>query len=194
MLFNQGQLRAKVTYRQLRDYPPSGGQATLRVSLRNPAAEDFLQALLESWRWHGVCQADFICEPDSGVPYLIDLNPRLWGSLVQAVASGVDFPFLIYDIALNGDVPPMTDFETGIVTRWLGGEVAALFSRLTQPRPKPGNRKGCSQSYGAARLYDDFSLADPTPFFVWLLDTLGRAAKHRSIRAVSHDSLDGVWE
>src|SRR5439155_4298107 len=118
MLFNRGQLRATVGYRQLRDYPVRGGQATLRVSVRNERAEAHLRRLLESLRWHGTCQADFIIEDGSETPYLIDINPRLWGSLTQAIASGVDFPYLIYRLAKDGDIPPVTSFTTNVVTRW----------------------------------------------------------------------------
>jgi hypothetical protein len=45
-----------------------------------------------------------------------------------------------------------------------------------------------------ASLYDDVSVRDPLPFIAWGLDVLVRAVKFRSLAAVSHDSLDGVWE
>ncbi len=117
MLLNQGQMRAKVAYKQLRDYPVTGGQATMRVSIRSYKAEAYLQQLLESLHWHGVCQADFVVDKHSEVPYLIDLNPRLWGSLAQAIASGVDFPYLIYRLAREGDVAPVEKITRKITVR-----------------------------------------------------------------------------
>ena len=87
MLFCQGQIRAKVAYRQLRDYPITGGQATLGLASVVRQAEHYLQKILENLGWHGVCQADFMVD-DSTIPYLIDMNPRFWGSLVQASLAG----------------------------------------------------------------------------------------------------------
>ncbi|SRR6266853_676074 len=194
MLFNRGQIRAKVAYRQLRDYPVTGGQATMRVSMRSFKAEVYLQQLLESLSWHGVCQADFVVDKHTEVPYLIDLNPRLWGSLAQAIASGVDFPYLIYRLAREGDVAPVIEFETGVVTRWIGGEMGAFFPHLKR---SPARLKFLRTFFfppARATLYDDFSMADPLPFFAWLVDALLKAVKFRSLKAVSHESLEGIWE
>jgi predicted ATP-grasp superfamily ATP-dependent carboligase len=194
MLFNRGQLKAKVAYRQLRDYPASGGQATLRVSLRSEMAERFFQTFLEELQWHGPCQADFIVDRQSGVPYLIDVNPRLWGSLTQAIASGVDFPYLIYRLAKDGDVPIVESFKTGIVTRWIGGDLAALPSRLRESRQKLAIMRDFLFPSTPATLLDDFSMDDPLPLVTWCADAVARAVKFRSTSPVSHDSLDGIWE
>jgi predicted ATP-grasp superfamily ATP-dependent carboligase len=194
MLFNKGQLRATVAYRQIRDYPPTGGQATVRVSLRTERAERSFQQLLEELRWHGPCQADFIVEHGTGTPYLIDVNPRLFGSLTQAIASGVDFPYLIYRLAKEGDVPPVASFKTGIVTRWLGGDMAALPSRIRDSKDKLGVLRDFVFPETAASLFDDWSLSDPLPMISWCADAVFRAIKFRSTAAVSHDSLEGTWD
>jgi predicted ATP-grasp superfamily ATP-dependent carboligase len=194
MLFNKGQLRAKVAYRQLRDYPATGGQATMRVSIRSHRAEAYLQQLLESLHWHGVCQADFLVDKRTEVPYLIDLNPRLWGSLAQAIASGVDFPYLIYRLAREGDVAPVTGFKTGVVTRWIGGELGTFFPHLKRSPARLQFVRTFFFPPTRAALYDDFSMADPLPFFAWLTDALLKAVKFRTLKAVSHESLEGIWE
>jgi predicted ATP-grasp superfamily ATP-dependent carboligase len=194
MLFNQGQLRAKVAYKQLRDYPVTGGQATLRVSLRSEKAEIYLENLLEEVKWHGICQADFVVDKSTQIPYLIDLNPRLWGSLVQGIASGVDFPYLIYRLTKEGDVSPIIDFKTGIVTRWIGGDLGALIPQLKRSSTKLQFLQTFFFPSNQATMYDDFSIADPCPFFMWVSDVLYRAFKFRSVKAVSHDSLQGIWD
>jgi predicted ATP-grasp superfamily ATP-dependent carboligase len=194
MLFNQGKLRAKVAYKQLRDYPATGGQATQRISLRSESAEAHLQRLLEDMNWHGVCQADFIVDKTTRIPHLIDLNPRLWGSLVQAIASGVDFPYLLYRMAREGDIAPVPGFKTGVITRWIGGEFAAFLPHLKRSPHKLRFLKSFFFPSVRAAAYDDFSLSDPLPFFTWLVDTLLKAVKFRSLKAVSHEALEGIWK
>lgn len=194
MLFNRGVLKAKVGYRQLRDYPAKGGQATMRISLRHEKAEAYLQRLLEELRWHGTCQADFIIDAESGEAFLIDINPRLWGSLTQAIASGVDFPYLIYRLAKDGDVPPVTSFRTDVVTRWIGGELAALPSRVRSSQAPMRVLREFFFPAQSTASFDDFSIDDPLPFLTWMLDAAHRAVKFRSMQAVTHDSLDGIWE
>jgi predicted ATP-grasp superfamily ATP-dependent carboligase len=194
MLFNQAQLRATVGYRQLRDYPAKGGQATLRISVRHEQAEESFRRLLEQMHWHGPCQADFMVDEQTGVAYLIDINPRLWGSLTQAIASGVDFPHLIYRIARDGDVEPVTTYRTGVVTRWIGGELAALPERLRHAESKRRVVTNFLFPRQRAALLDDFSMSDPLPFMMWTLDALSRAARFGAAQPAAHDSLEGVWE
>jgi predicted ATP-grasp superfamily ATP-dependent carboligase len=194
MLFCNGEYRAKVTYEQVRTYPVINGQATLRVSLRNEEAEGYLQKMLEYLRWHGICQADFIVDKRTGVSYLIDINPRFWGSLIQGIASGVDFPHLLYKIATEGDVEPSNEFKTGIATRWLGGDIKGFFALLRASKEKVKFLRNYVIPTTGVVCYDDFCLEDPLPFFTWSLDALYRILKHRSLSPATHDSMEGIWE
>jgi len=191
MVFCRGQLRGKVAYQQIREYPAFGGQATCRISISNKTAEDNFQKLMEHLKWHGVCQADFVVDKITNTPHLIDINPRFWGSLAQSIASGVGFPNLIYQMALNGDVDTVDGFKEGVVTRWLGGELRGFVQHYSYAEKKMSFLRDFFFS-GSTKLYDDFSFNDPVPFFAWCTDSLYRLAKYR--KAKSHESLAGVWE
>ena len=104
MLLNHGELLAKFTHRVIRTFAAFGGAPTVRISSRQPLMEDYLYTLLRSLDWHGVCQADFILHAETAEPYLLDVNPRFWGSVFGAVMSGVNFPYLVYRLALDGEV------------------------------------------------------------------------------------------
>ncbi len=192
MVFCRGQLRGKVSYRQIREYPVFGGQATCRISVSNPVAEANLQRLLEHLGWHGVCQADFVVDKKTGVPYLIDINPRFWGSLAQGIAAGVDFPGLIFRIALDGDAAPVAGFREGVMTRWLGGELRGFFQHYAQAASKLTFVRQFLWPEETTALCDDFSFKDPVPFMAWGVDSLWRVAKYRNLQP--HESLAGVWE
>lgn len=194
MLFNRGQLRAKVAYRQLREYPVKCGQATLRISVNCPQAEEHLQFLLEHLRWHGVCQADFIMEKSTGIPCLIDVNPRFWGSLAQGIASGVDFPHLYYQIAMEGDVKPVLTFKTNVMTRWIGGDLRSFLPSLLESPDKLQFIREFIFPAGGGTVKDDFYPDDPLPFFTWYLDAAMRAIRQRSFSPGPHEALEGIWE
>lgn len=194
MLFNQGCLRAKVAYKQLREYPLRNGQATLRISIDSPRAESDLQRLLEHTRWHGICQADFLVDSAKGIPYLIDINPRFWGSLAQGIAAGVDFPYLYYKIALDGDVAPVTVFKKGVMTRWVGGDLRAFFPLFYGSNDKVAFLREFFYPAKGEIYKDDISFQDPLPFFTWYVDVLSRVIKNKSVTPSAHDSLEGIWE
>lgn len=194
MLFSHGDLRAKVGYEQLREYPIGAGQATLRISKRNEKAEAYLTKFLEHLGWHGICQADFVVDKQTGIPYLIDINPRFWGSLFQAIASNVDFPYLTYQIAIYGDVEPVTDFTAGVKTRWVGGDLRTFFPLLKKARNRIHFVSDFLDPSKNLISCDDFSLDDPLPFLCWALDSILRVVKNRSFSPAPSDSLEGIWE
>ncbi|MEW5804347.1 MAG: ATP-grasp domain-containing protein [bacterium] len=194
MLFRQGKMRARFTYRQVRNYPLQGGVATLRVSDRQSEAEGCLQRLMEALQWHGVCQADFVVHKETKVPYLLDVNPRFWSATHLAVISGVDFPYMVYRIAADGDTDPVMDHPAGIHSRWFWGEVRAFWACFRQPGQKIRALKTYGRIGKAYSNFDDLCLRDPLPPLVFLGDGLRRILKQRSLTLRPHDSLEGVWE
>lgn len=194
MLFNHGHRKGHVVYRQLRDLPFTGGQATLRVSIDSPAAAGHFGRLLEKLAWHGICQADFVVEDGTGIPYLIDINPRFWGSLVQGIASGVDFPHLLYRIALDGDTDAVEDYEKGVVTRWVWGDLRTFPDAFRSARDKVAFLKEYIRMFGKKTVFDDLCLRDPLPFFTFGIDFLAKIIGQRTLNPAAHDSLEGIWE
>jgi len=61
------------------------------------------QALLDYVGWHGVAMVEFNVS-SRGIPYLIELNGRFWGSLRLAIDAGVDFPWLLYQLTIGKDL------------------------------------------------------------------------------------------
>ena len=194
MLFNRGEYRAKITYRQLRDYPATGGQATLRISIKNERAEAYFEQILKELKWHGICQADFIVDRKNGTPFLVDINPRFWGSLTQGIASGVDFPYLVYKIANDQDVEPVKRFKTGVMTRWVGGDLRGFPEYLKRTNNKIDFIKDFFWAEHKRVFYDDFDISDPLPFLIWGIDSIYKIVKQKTLKPATHDSLDGIWE
>jgi predicted ATP-grasp superfamily ATP-dependent carboligase len=194
ILMNQGTIKGHVVYRQLRDLPFTGGQATLRISVDKPDIVALMRKLLESLEWHGICQADFLVEEETGTPYLIDINPRFWGSLVQGIASGVDFPYMLYRIAAEGDVPETPDFKKEVMTRWLWGDLRTLPEALKHNDDKLKFLMEYCRLFKLGIALDDFSFKDPVPFLTFGFDIILKMLQQRTLHPSSHDSLQGIWE
>lgn len=98
MLFDEGRYVAGMTYRNVRSFPRDTGAGALRETVRLPEAEDAARRLLSHLKWHGIAELDFRKAPD-GPAYLIEVNPRFFGGLSQAIAANVDYPHLLFRIA-----------------------------------------------------------------------------------------------
>jgi predicted ATP-grasp superfamily ATP-dependent carboligase len=96
----------------------------------DPALLGKAQALLERFGWEGVAMVEFKVDRASGVPYLMEINPRFWGSLQLAVDAGVDFPRLLVEAALGMDPTGPDRYRTGVRSRWWWGDVDQMIARL----------------------------------------------------------------
>jgi predicted ATP-grasp superfamily ATP-dependent carboligase len=106
-LFDHGQLRACMTYRSLRGFPADKGASVLRETVAAPQMERVSADLLGRLGWHGVAEIDFRWDGDpASPPRLIEVNPRFWGGLTQAIESGWDYPWLLFRLAVDGHVDP----------------------------------------------------------------------------------------
>jgi protein-tyrosine-phosphatase/predicted ATP-grasp superfamily ATP-dependent carboligase len=131
-LFDRGKPVTLFAHRRLRERPPSGGVSVLRESmaLRQPIT-DYALRIVQSTEWHGVAMVEFKVDTESGVPYLMEVNGRFWGSLQLAIDAGVDFPWLLYQLGTTGAVQhPTGSYEVGVRSRWWIGDLDHLLLRL----------------------------------------------------------------
>src|SRR5258707_9736904 len=139
-LYNRGKLIASFAHRRLRENPPSGGVSVLCESVeKNPEAWRMARTILDQIAWHGVAMAEFKVSAD-GTPYLMEVNGRFWGSLQLAIDAGVDFPWLLYQLATGKAVDPVDGYATGVRSRWLLGDLARLCKVLAGKGFPPGLR------------------------------------------------------
>lgn len=174
-LFNHGQLRAKIVCKSIRNLPPSGGLMVVRVSVVHEQMANYLVALASEMNWHGVIMADFRLDERDNTPKLLDINPRFWGSLYQGIAAGVDFPYLLYKMALDGDVDPVTSYAVGVKTRCLWNDIRALPAHLRESNNRPRLLKEFLDFTRTG--YDDMSIRDPLPVIAMALNIPIRLAR-----------------
>lgn len=93
--------------------------------------ENAARKILDHVNWHGVAMVEFKLDERTNKPVLIEVNPRFWGSVYQAIAAGVNFPYLLYEMALYGDVEPVFNYKVGVKTRFLLNDFRALSAILT---------------------------------------------------------------
>jgi predicted ATP-grasp superfamily ATP-dependent carboligase len=113
-----------------------------------PLDKDLVQksfALLKALGWNGVAMVEFKIDARDGLPKLMEVNARFWGSLQLAVDAGVNFPLLLYRLACGEDAPPQFDYKVGVKSRWLLGDLDQLFIRLT----RSGGLNGLSERFGS---------------------------------------------
>lgn len=135
-LLNYGELRAIFVHRRLREYPLSGGPSTVRMSTRHPKMEKIAIKLLREMGWYGLAMVEFKMDERTKKPYLLEVNPRVWGSINLAVSAGVDFPYLLYKMVMEGDIKPVTTYKLNVKAKYLMNDLRAIASLIIQGKFK----------------------------------------------------------
>lgn len=183
-LYDDGEAVATCQKRQSRAWSYSGGTSICRETTRIPALETAGRALLDELEWHGLAAIQFIRDARTGEFVLLELNPRMWISVSCAVRAGVDFPYYFWQRALDEPVSPTINYEPGVETHLLRGELSYLLSLLGEEslRDKPPIYRALidvASSVGKPAGVDYFSRDDPRPYVRSLANSL-----QKQLRAV----------
>jgi predicted ATP-grasp superfamily ATP-dependent carboligase len=176
LLARHGDVLARFAHRRIREKPPSGGVSVLCESIRPPAeALDAASRLISLNGWHGVAMCEFKWDSVENRPKLIEVNARFWGSLNLAIRAGVDFPFLLYQLALGERVEGPAEYRIGLKSRWELGDLDHLVIRLmkdpddpslagTRVRKRDAVAAFLADFFRPSVVHEVFQSGDPGPF------------------------------
>jgi predicted ATP-grasp superfamily ATP-dependent carboligase len=166
--YQDGACRRVMAHRRLREFPVSGGESTCCELAHDSDVISDARRLLDSLRWHGVAMVEFKRHDADGRAYLMEVNPKLWGSLDLALAAGAHFPLDLARIAAGENLPDLASPIGDLRFCWpLGNDLRHFLAR-------PGAwRSVLGDWFGGAETNVRWS--DPLPHLVELAGTLARA-------------------
>lgn len=167
---------ATFSHKRIREKPPSGGVSVLRKSYPiNPTIRKNAINLLTKIKWSGVAMVEFKKDEKSDDFKLMEINGRFWGSLQLAIDAGVDFPYIVAQIAEGKRVMPIQSYRLNVKTRWLMGDIDALLSiifknrkNLSLPPQFPSKWRYIIEFFKFDLKRENFEVlkgSDPGPFF-----------------------------
>jgi predicted ATP-grasp superfamily ATP-dependent carboligase len=169
-LASEGRTLAHFAHRRLREKPPTGGVSVLRESVE-PDAKRVAECerLLADLDWTGVAMIEFRRAPD-GSAFLMEINPRPWGSLQLAIDAGVDFPGMLMRLA-RGETIAAVEPRIEVRSRWLLGDLDHLLSCLRRAELRAATGRGVGRvgldflrSFFDGSRLEVLRARDPRPF------------------------------
>jgi predicted ATP-grasp superfamily ATP-dependent carboligase len=151
-----------------RIWPPGRGITAYGETVPPDADRERAVASLLRWvGWSGIFQVQFLLDRERA--WLIDLNPRIYGSLALAVAAGLNLPSIWVDLLL-GREPRVGTARVGQRYRVEEDDVRALAAAFRAGRRSEALAGLLPRRHTA---HAALSLRDPAPF----LTTLAKAAQ-----------------
>jgi predicted ATP-grasp superfamily ATP-dependent carboligase len=185
VFYVDGRVRARMAQRSYREWPVLGGASVLCETI--PLLPDITSAaerLVSAIDLEGCSMVEFRRDRD-GRPVLMEINPRIGGSLALALAAGVNFPKLLYDWKINASVHEISDYQVGKRLRWLAGDIWNLKCSFEMqghpdiPTPLRATRRFLSDFLHPGITLDGFDSKDPRPALAELNKMLVRHGAHR---------------
>src|SRR3989441_450450 len=167
-LYADGEVYARFAQWAKRTSPPLGGESVVRQSIAVPPDIGcHAESLVREINLEGYSEVEFRRDA-AGVPYLMEINPRLSASVEVAVRAGVDFPYLLYQWASGAAIERVAGYRIGSWMRHFGGDIDTTIAALRQ-RGKIGITSPVQTllQFGLSFLrpmaYDYLSWRDPLP-------------------------------
>ncbi len=150
-------------------YPVSGGVGAINYTTHDDELRAIVERLIKSLNWSGPAQIEFKFDERDDQFKLIEINPKLWGTLDLSIQSGVSFPRIIRNLILERDQGNL-HYDTDNYYFFLFPQ--AILAGVEKARLLGLKSLKIPQKVGK-RFYDiDFS--DPLPLFLRIMKTLAK--------------------
>jgi predicted ATP-grasp superfamily ATP-dependent carboligase len=165
-------------HRRIREYPIYGGPSTFCESHYNSTVMEYGERLLRALNWYGLAMVEFKVDERDQLPKLMETNPRVWGSMPLAIASGVDFPYLLFKLAIDGDVQELRSFKEGVKVRFLINDIRAALSYLAKGKRKIAYLRKFIKDLVDMNVSEGIlSFSDPKPGLVNIIKAIRRLSQ-----------------
>ncbi|MHA1864085.1 MAG: carboxylate--amine ligase [Candidatus Thorarchaeota archaeon] len=174
--YNQGKCIAHFMHKRIREYPSSGGPSSAAQTYYSPQLAKQGKTLLDALKWHGVAMVEFKRSRTDGKYYLMEINPKFWGSLELSMHAGIDFPFIACNIACeNTSSLASPRYIKDVKFRW--PFPSELLHALETGKYLEFIRNFFNRDYT-----DDVRFSDPMPLLPQLIETIRKVRKRKSVR------------
>ena len=99
-----GKIIQSICHRRIREYPISGGPSSCCVCVERPDLLAIAERLVSHTGYSGLAMFEFK-EDSEGNPYLLEVNPRIWGTFPLTRVSKSDVSLLWCTLAWNAGNP-----------------------------------------------------------------------------------------
>lgn len=167
MLVHEGTLLFAFQHARIHETVEWGSSYRRSVEI-TPEFLDAAKRLMRAIRYTGVAMAEFIVDPNSSRWVFLEINGRFWGSLPLAVEAAGDFPYYLYQMAVEGQREFPSNYRRNVRCRNLTLDWGWLKSRYRDKGWRkillPFELVGQLISIVVHRDHlDCFSLDDPLP-------------------------------
>lgn len=161
-------VKTSLVFSKNRWFPIDGGSSTFNMSVECPDIIESCTKLLKKINWEGAADIDIIHDPRDGKNKILEINPRVSGSVKVVFKSGVNIAEQMLQLAFGEEVRDYTQYKKGIRLRCIHTDILWFLKSPNRFKAKPS-------WFSLKPTYDQiWSWKDPIPFFTFSIQALGK--------------------
>jgi len=173
-----GELKSCCIFSKIRWYPIDGGSSTMNKTVHRPDIQESCYKLLKAIGWRGYADIDLIQDPRDNVAKIMEINPRITGSVKICFKCGVNFTEQILQDYLDIDVTSYMDYPAGKYLRYFHTDLLWFLKSPDRFRAKPS-------WFNFFNSVDQiWSLKDPLPWFTYTLANISKVKEDSKKRKI----------
>lgn len=160
---NDNQVKTSLVFSKNRWFPVTGGSSTLNITVEHPDIVKSCTKLIQAINWRGAADIDLIQDPRDGIAKVMEINPRVSGSVKICFVSGVDLARQMLELMYGDEVTKFSRYKIGQRLRCSQTDVLWFLKSPNRFKSKP--------SWFSLRKTKDHTFAwdDPLPWLAFLI-------------------------
>jgi len=164
--FSEGSELGFYMHQRIMQWPIEGGPSVVARSFYLEELRESGKRILTSLGWTGVAMVEFKQSSRDGKFYLIEVNPKYWGSLDLAIHAGCNFPLWVRDFLLHNNLHIPATYRMDTTFHWVVPNGLKCLARY------PEYRSCFIRNCLNPKVKSEINFTDPLPTLVPLMARL----------------------
>ena len=173
-----GQCKSFVLMDKLRWYPLDGGPSTINMTVKDEKIKQDCIKLLQRMHWRGYASYDLIRDPRDGEAKILEINPRINGTIKICFYAGVNMALQHLQDAFDEPVTDYPDFKEGLYLRVIHKDILWFIKSKDRFKAKPSWFSWKNTTDEVA------SIRDIKPFFTYSIEAVKKIKQDKQKRSI----------
>lgn len=174
----EGNCKSFVLMDKLRWYPLDGGPSTINMTVKDEKIREDCIALLQAMHWRGYASFDLIRDPRDGTAKILEINPRINGTIKICFFAGVNMALQHLQDAFDEEVTDFPDYKEGLYLRYFHKDILWFIKSKDRFKAKPS-------WFSWKNTTDEIaSIRDIKPFLTYSIEVVKKLAHDREKRSI----------
>ena len=173
-----GELKSFLLMDKIRWYPIDGGSSTLNKTIYDEEIKNSCVRLLQKIGWVGYASLDLIRDPRDGIAKIMEINPRINGTVKLCFFAGIDVSRQISEYAFEESITPYLCYKEGLFLHYIHMDIL----RILKTKNKLKELCACFDFKNS--VDEIFYREDIRPFVFYSFTSIGKLINDKKKRSI----------